>query len=84
VYYSIVSDNIVEHQCRRNSAQRRDCRDDIVANHQDSDDAATPGPTGINVFGVSPIEGTIISQNVIKDEAVQIAVNASPRRDTSE
>ena len=47
----------------------------IAGNHQDTEDAATPGSTGINVFGVSPIKGTIISQNVIKDEDVQIAIN---------
>jgi parallel beta-helix repeat protein len=47
----------------------------ISGNHADSGDAATPGPTGINVFGVSPVSGTIISQNVIKDEAVDVAVN---------
>jgi hypothetical protein len=48
---------------------------EISGNHADTDDAATPGPTGINVFGVSPIVGTTISQNVIKDEAVDVAVN---------
>jgi parallel beta-helix repeat protein len=49
---------------------------EISGNHADTDDAATPGPTGINIFGVSPIVGTTISQNVIKDEAVDVAVNA--------
>ena len=48
---------------------------EISGNHADTDDAATPGPTGINIFGVSPILGTTISQNVIKDEAVDIAIN---------
>ena len=47
----------------------------ISGNNADTDDAATPGPTGINIFGVSPISGTVISQNVIKDEAVDVAVN---------
>jgi hypothetical protein len=47
----------------------------ISGNHADSDDAATPGPTGINIFGVSPITGTIVSQNIITDEAVDVAVN---------
>jgi hypothetical protein len=47
----------------------------ISGNHADTDDAATPGPTGINVFGVSPVQGTTISQNVITDEAVDVAVN---------
>jgi hypothetical protein len=47
----------------------------ISGNHADTDDAATPGPTGINIFGVSPIIGTMVSQNVITDEAVDVAVN---------
>jgi hypothetical protein len=47
----------------------------ISGNGADTDDAATPGPTGINVFGLAPITGTIISENVIDDEAVDIATN---------
>ena len=47
----------------------------ISGNGADTDDAATPGPTGINVFGVSSITGTVISGNVIDDEAVDIATN---------
>jgi parallel beta-helix repeat protein len=47
----------------------------IAGNGADTDDAFTPGPTGINVFGVSPASGTVISNNVIKDESVDIAVN---------
>ena len=47
----------------------------IYGNHADTDDAATPGPTGINIFGVSPIVGTTISQNIIRDEAVDVAIN---------
>jgi hypothetical protein len=45
----------------------------ISGNGADTEDAATPGPTGINVFGVSSITGTVISGNVIDDEAVDIA-----------
>jgi hypothetical protein len=41
----------------------------------DTEDAATPGPTGINVFGVSPITGIVISQNEIKDEADDVVAN---------
>jgi hypothetical protein len=44
----------------------------ISGNGADTDDAATPGPTGINVFGVSPVTGTVIAHNVIKDEAEDI------------
>jgi len=47
----------------------------ISGNGPDTEDAATPGPTGINVFGVSPVRGTIISQNIISDETVDLAVN---------
>jgi hypothetical protein len=47
----------------------------ISGNGADTEDAATPGPTGINVFGVSSITGTVISGNVIDDEAVDIATN---------
>jgi len=52
----------------------------IVGNHisgngADTADAATPGPTGINVYGVSPINGTIISQNVIQGETNDIVIN---------
>jgi parallel beta-helix repeat protein len=52
---------------------------EISGNHADTDDAATPGPTGINIFGVSPIVGTTISQNVIKNEAVDVAINTPSR-----
>jgi parallel beta-helix repeat protein len=47
----------------------------ISGNHADTEDAATPGPTGINVFGVSPVTGTVISGNVIDDEAEDIVTN---------
>jgi parallel beta-helix repeat protein len=47
----------------------------IAGNGADTEDAATPGPTGINVFGVAPITGTVIADNVIKDEQVDVAVN---------
>jgi parallel beta-helix repeat protein len=50
----------------------------ISGNGADTDDTATPGPTGININsggGGSPVTGTIISGNVIEDEDVAIAVN---------
>jgi parallel beta-helix repeat protein len=47
----------------------------ISGNGQDTSDAATTGPTGINIFGVSPITGTVISQNVITHESLDIVVN---------
>jgi hypothetical protein len=47
----------------------------ISGNGADTADAATSGPTGINVFGVSSVTGTLIVGNVINDEAVDIATN---------
>ena len=48
----------------------------ISGNAADTEDAATSGPTGINVFSTAPITGTVISQNVIEDEAIAVAFNA--------
>jgi parallel beta-helix repeat protein len=45
----------------------------ITRNGTDTLDAATPGPTGINIFSVAPITGTVISQNTIGQEAVDVA-----------
>ena len=47
----------------------------ISANGADTEDAATPGPTGINVLGVTPVTGLIIANNVIQDEGVSVAIN---------
>ncbi len=47
----------------------------ISGNGADTADAFTPGPTGINVYGFSAITGTVISQNVIKDEAIDIVAH---------
>ncbi|MGB0123065.1 MAG: right-handed parallel beta-helix repeat-containing protein [Silvibacterium sp.] len=53
----------------------------IVGNHisgnaADTEDAATSGPTGINVYSVAPVFGTVISQNVFDDEAIDVAFKA--------
>ena len=48
----------------------------ISGNAADTADAATPGPTGINIFSVAPMNGTIVSQNVISQELVGLAHNA--------
>jgi hypothetical protein len=48
----------------------------ISGNAADTADAATSGPTGINVYSVAPITGTVISQNVIDDEAIAVAFKA--------
>lgn len=50
----------------------------IADNLPDQGDTATPGNVGININsggGGSPVYGTIISQNQISDEDVDIAVN---------
>lgn len=49
----------------------------ISGNGKDTEDAATSGPTGINVYSVVPVIGMVISQNVISDEAIDIAFKAS-------
>ena len=48
----------------------------IAGNGADTEDAVTPGPTGINVFGVTPIIGTVISHNVITRNAYDCGVTA--------
>jgi len=50
----------------------------IAKNLADQADTATPGTVGININsggGASPVYGTVISYNVIRDEDVDIAVN---------
>lgn len=48
----------------------------ISANGADTDPTATPGPAGINIWGVSPITGIVISQNTFTSEALDIVVSA--------
>ena len=50
----------------------------IANNLADTDDTRTPGKVGININsggGGSPVTGTIISENEIHDEDVDIAIN---------
>lgn len=50
----------------------------IAGNLADLFDTATPGRVGININsggGGSPVRGTVISHNVIRDEDIDIAVN---------
>jgi hypothetical protein len=47
----------------------------ISGNAADTEDAATSGPTGINIYGVAAIYGTIIAQNTIVNEAVDVVMN---------
>jgi nitrous oxidase accessory protein NosD len=48
----------------------------ISGNGADTDDAATPGTAGIIISGISPITGTIISQNAISQEMIGVAIFA--------
>lgn len=47
----------------------------IAGNGADDADAATSGPTGINLYGVGAYYGTLISQNTIENEGVAIVMN---------
>ena len=49
----------------------------ISGNGADTEDAATSGPTGINVFGVSPVSRTVIAANTIKKETNDIVANTA-------
>jgi parallel beta-helix repeat protein len=48
----------------------------ISGNGADLADAATPGPTGINIFSLVPVKGLVITQNTISGESVGMAFNA--------
>lgn len=48
----------------------------IAGNAADTEDAATAGPTGINLYSTAPIYGTVIAQNRFDREAIDIAFNA--------
>jgi parallel beta-helix repeat protein len=55
----------------------------ISGNAADTADAVTPGPTGINVFGVSAASGTIISGNTISGESLDIVINTPANIDVN-
>jgi len=48
----------------------------ISGNAADTDDATTPGPTGINIYSVAPMNGTIVAENVISQEMLALSVKA--------
>jgi hypothetical protein len=53
----------------------------VIGNHfrdngADTSDAATAGPTGINVYSMLPLTGIVIANNVIEDEAIGISFNS--------
>lgn len=47
----------------------------IVDNGPDTADAATPGPTGINLYSAGPNAGNIISGNTIQRETDDVAIS---------
>ena len=47
----------------------------ISGNNADTEDAATPGSTGINVYSVAPVYGTQILENTIQNEAIGVVMN---------
>jgi parallel beta-helix repeat protein len=47
----------------------------ISGNAADTADAATPGPTGINIYSVAPVTGTVVTLNVIRNQQIGVAVN---------
>jgi hypothetical protein len=48
----------------------------ITGNGADTEDAATPGTAGINIFSIAPVTGTIVSQNKIGQEVLDVVFNA--------
>lgn len=49
---------------------------DISGNGADDADTATTGPAGINIASLAPMTGTVIAQNIIRDEALDIVIKA--------
>ena len=49
----------------------------IRLNAADSADAATSGPTGINIYSLAPMTGTVVAQNLIDHESIDLAVNVA-------
>jgi hypothetical protein len=48
----------------------------LSGNGPDTDDAATPGTAGISFFSVSPVAGTLISQNTFSNQSIAVVWNA--------
>jgi nitrous oxidase accessory protein NosD len=54
----------------------------VIDNHfrgngADSEDAATAGSTGINIYGVLPLTGMVVTGNVMEDESIGISFNSA-------
>lgn len=47
---------------------------DIADNSPDEEDAATTGPTGIRIYSVGPMTGTVVANNRIDREAIDVAI----------
>jgi parallel beta-helix repeat protein len=47
----------------------------IFANAADAGDAHTPGTTGINIYSLAPVYGTIIAENTFASESIAVAYN---------
>jgi parallel beta-helix repeat protein len=77
----------VAFHAHQTGAGAEDLNDNIIVGNQisgngaDTGDAATPGTTGINVYGYYPITGTVIAQNVIDNEAFDVVVNTGAQVD---
>src|SRR5579875_1019907 len=48
----------------------------LTNNAADTADAATPGPTGINIYSLMPISGNMVIGNSLQQEAVDVAIHA--------
>jgi nitrous oxidase accessory protein NosD len=49
----------------------------LRSNGADTEDAATAGPTGINIYGVLPLTGMVVTGNVMEDEAIGISFHTA-------
>jgi len=49
----------------------------VIGNAADTADAATPGPTGINLYSFVPATGNIISANSFHDESIDVAISTA-------
>jgi len=47
----------------------------ISGNGADTADAMTAGPTGIDIYSVAPAYGTLVAENTIVNEAVDVVMN---------
>jgi nitrous oxidase accessory protein NosD len=48
----------------------------LSGNAADTEDAATGGPTGINIYSVAPLHGTIVQENRFANEGFDVVFNA--------